>query len=113
MSNLASFYFSSLSLLVVLSFLAMFLCWRPVAQQLGVSFLDQSVSCRVILRGINGGSSLLQRNVRRCRLVFLGIYVAFFGMVFVFLGLEGFLFLSSFFTLSFLLTRPYDVIGDQ
>ncbi|MFT6456804.1 MAG: hypothetical protein ACJARR_000149 [Pseudophaeobacter arcticus] len=113
MSNLASLYFGGLPLLVVLSFLALFLCWRPVAQQLGVSFLDGSVSRRVIFGGINGGSSLLQRNVRRCRLVFLCIYAAFFSMVFVVFGLEGFLFLSSCFVLSFLLSRPYDVIGDQ
>jgi len=113
MNILSGTFLGPLVFLGGLSFWAMFWCWRPIASALGISLLDRSASRRVIFRGVKGGSSLLQRKVWKCRLVFFGIYAAFFGLVFAFQGLEGFLYLLLFFALPVVLSRPFEVEGDQ
>lgn len=106
-------FFGPLLLLGALSFWAMFRLWRPIAQELNVSFFNRSVSHKVLFAGIIGGSPELQKRVKKYRCANAGILAGFFAFVLIFLSWEGFIFLLFFLALSALFSRPFEVEGDQ
>lgn len=108
-----SWFFGPLLLLGALSFWAMFRFWRPIAQELNVSFFNRSVSHKVLFAGIIGGSPELQKRVKKYRCAYAGILAVFFAFVLIFLSWEGFIFLLFFLALSVLISRPFEVEGDQ
>lgn len=101
--------FAPMLLLGGMSFLALVRFWAPIAEKLGASSLDRTVSRRVIFAGVVGGSAELNDAVRKCRLVFASIYASFLVLALVYLGVEGFLFLGFFMVISVFFSRPYEI----
>lgn len=108
-----SLLFVAMIVLGVPSLWAAFRYWRPIASELGVSFVDRSAFRRVTLRGVQGGSDALQRKVKACRLLYAAVYAGFFALVLILQGVEGFILLFGCFLAVAVLSKPYDVEGGQ
>ncbi|WP_291735238.1 hypothetical protein [Leisingera sp. F5] len=99
--------FSPLVVFGALGFWVAYRFWWPLAKRLGVVPLNRTASRQVIFAGVEGGTAEVQAQVKKCRLAFGAAYLGMLICLFPLLGLEGILFLSACFLVTFFVSRPF------